>query len=201
MQASGATYGRGRVALAVAAGATAFAVVAVLVWLLGSDSSATTCSGRPTTRTNGAVRARIVSSDELCRIARRLGRPLYWAGERRGTKLEYTQAANGSTYVRYLTGSAKAGDERASFVVVATYPQPNAYGVVLRIARRDRLPVTRLPDGGAAVTLRGRPQSVHLVYRGQPYQVEVYAPSAAEARRVALSGDVKPVLPGATERS
>jgi hypothetical protein len=36
-------------------------------------------------------------------------------------------------------------------------------------------------------------KSVHVAYPGVAYQVEVYDPSPATARTVAVSGDVRPV--------
>jgi hypothetical protein len=64
---------------------------------------------------------------------------------------------------------------------------------VSAIASRKHLAVKRLPNGGIAVTRRGRPQNIYLVYPSQPYQVEVYAPTAGEARRLVLSGAIASV--------
>ena len=95
-------------------------------------------------------------------------------------------------YVRYLTGSAKAGDKRASYVVVATYLQPNAFARVQSIAQRQHLSVERLPNGTIAVTEPTNARNVHLVFPVEPYQIEVYAPTAVEARRIVRSGAVRP---------
>jgi hypothetical protein len=50
-----------------------------------------------------------------------------------------------------------------------------------------------IPGGGLALVHEGYRKSVHLAYPGVDYQVEVYDPSPRVARRVAVSGKVRPV--------
>jgi hypothetical protein len=96
-------------------------------------------------------------------------------------------------YVRYLTGSAKAGDKRASYVVVATYTQPDAFARVQSIAQRQHLSVKQLPNGAIAVTEPTNARNVHVVFPLEGYQIEIYAPTAVEARRIVRSGAVRRV--------
>lgn len=195
---------RRRAGLAIIVALIVFAAVGAFVWSLTSnDSDSAARSSAPgglSARGGGGsgkvpgVRAEIVSEPKLRQLASASGRMVYWAGPRSGTRLEYTQIANGTTYVRYLTRSAKAGDPSARYLVVATYSQPDAFKRVSEIAGRQHLFIASLGNGGIAVTRPGRPQNVYVVYPGRPYQVEVYAPSAAEARRVAVSGAIAPVM-------
>ena len=194
---------RRRVGLAIIAAVIVFAAVGAAVWLLQSnDSTESTSSGGPSgvsarpgtgPGTVRGVPAEVVSTSELRNLAATSGRPVYWAGQRAGTKLEYTQTSDGTTYVRYLTGSAKAGDPRARYLVVATYAQPDAFKRVSVIAGQQHLFVASLANGGIAVTRPGRPQNVYVVYPKQPYQVEVYAPSTADTRRLVVSGAIQPI--------
>jgi hypothetical protein len=195
--------GRRRVMFAIGAGVLVFAVVAVAVWWerrpddTTSSTTALTATSAAPSGVNGGVAtgvpAEIVTVAQLQALARATGHPLYWAGARQGTRLEYTQTPDGSTYIRYLTGTARAGSKSGDFIVVATYPQPNALGRVSKIAGRQHLKVTHLPGGGIAVTRTGRPQNVYIVYPDQPYQVEVYAPNQATSRRLVFDGRVRPV--------
>lgn len=185
-----------RVLLAVIAAVVAFVVVAIAVWGLGrgggSNGKPSSAAGSVSGSGSGSgVRAEIVSAAELARIARANGRPLYWAGSRSGTRIEYTETESGSTYVRYLTGSARAGSPSAGFVVVATYPQPDAYERVISIARRTGLTQWRLRDGAIAVVRPGRSRNVYLVYPAKPYQVEVYSPSRATTRDLVSGGRIR----------
>jgi hypothetical protein len=189
-----------RVLLSVIAALIVFAAVAASVWFLRTDDSNSAgapkgvmAPGRGAPSTMPGVRAEIVSAAKLRQIAAANGRPLYWAGPRSGTRLEYTQTPDGSTYVRYLTGSAKAGNNSADYVVIATYAQPNAFERVSAIARRGQLPRVSLPNGGLAVTRPGRPQNINIVYPNQPHQIEVYAPDPAVTRQLVFGGAIKPV--------
>jgi hypothetical protein len=191
----------------VIAGLIVFAGVAAAVWTLNSTgshsttsstASSTAAAGGALARSGGvatvaAVRAEIVSPAQLREIAAANARPLYWAGPRKGTRLEYTRTSDGTTYVRYLTGSAKAGDAGAGYVVVATYSQPNAYNRVSAIARRKHFFIATVANGGIAVTKPERPQNVYLVYPNHPYQIEVYAPTAARTRRLVFGGAIRRV--------
>jgi hypothetical protein len=183
---------KSRTALAALAAVVVFAVTAILVWQLDSGASgedaATTAETVP-----AGVAATIVSAEQLRSFASGIGRPVYWAGERRPARIEYTQTANGTTYVRYLTGTAEPGDKGSRYVVVATYAQPDAYARVRAVARRNGYRIEQLQNSGIAVTEPKSPRNVHIVYPGLAYQVEVYAPAAALARQIALSGAVAPV--------
>lgn len=177
---------------AVLIGLGVFAVTAIAIWLLDtSPKRKDAVVAAPTTSVG--VKARIVTVATLQSLADDRGRPVYWVGERPGTSLEYTQTTDGNVYVRYLTGSARAGDKRASYVVVATYAQPNAFARVQSIAQRQRLSVERLPNGAIAVTEPTNARNIHLVFPVEPYQIEVYAPTSVEARRLVRSGAVRPV--------
>jgi hypothetical protein len=169
-----------------------FAVTAILVWQLDSGSSGDAATTSPGTVPAGAA-ATIVSAEQLRSFASGIGRPVYWAGERPHARIEYTQTADGTTYVRYLTGAAQAGDKGSRYVVVATYAQPDAYARVRAVARRNGYRIERLQNSGIAVTEPRSPRNVHIVYPGLAYQVEVYAPLPAQARQIALSGAVAPV--------
>jgi hypothetical protein len=177
-----------RLTLAILIGIGVFAVVAIALWLSGSNTHKNTAG-----TTAVGVTPRIVTVAGLRSLAHALGRPVYWAGARTGTSLEYTQASDGSVYVRYLTGSARAGDKRAAYVVVATYVQPNAFARVRSLTRKQDLAAQRVPHGGLAVTEPSNNRNVHLVFPLQPYQIEIYAPTAGEAQQIARTGSVSPI--------
>jgi hypothetical protein len=188
---------RDRATAAIVVALTVFAAVGALVWFLSSaDSTGSTQQIVPATASGGraqGVAARLVSIQTLHQLARANGRPLYWAGPRPATRIEYTRRTDGTTFVRYLTGDAKAGDPSARYVVVATYAQPNAYERVSAIASRTHLFEARLDDGGTAITRPGRPQNIYLLYPKLPYQIEVYAPTPSRARQLVFAGAIKPV--------
>jgi hypothetical protein len=159
-------------------------VVAVIVWLIvkGDDKN----------ESSSAPPASSASIDTIRTLPGELGHDVYWAGKRAGFTYELTQV-NGNIYIRYLPPDVNVGDPRPNYLTVGTYPKARSYALLQRQARQrgnHSRPATR---GGLAVWSDGRPQSVYVAYPRSDVQVEVFAPSASRARRLATSGAVKPI--------
>jgi hypothetical protein len=169
------------VAIALAAGFIAWLVVGG-----NNDNTATTTQGQP--RSSGTGPAAI-SRAGLVSLSSRLNQPIYWAGPRTGYTYELTRTTDGRTYVRYLPPGIKVGDKRANYLIVVTYPYRKALRA-LEAVKDGR--GHQIPGGGLAVVQDGYPQSVHVAYPGENYQVEVYDPSPKRSLAVALSGSVRP---------
>jgi hypothetical protein len=161
-------------------------VVALIVWLVvrGGDHKAKTPSGPPP--------ASAVSVSTLRGLSAQLGHEIYWAGRRGGFTYELTQV-NGNTFIRYLPAGVSVGDRRPDYLTVGTYPRRNSYTVLKQQARQRGDHSVNVLGGGLAVWSDGRPQSVYVAYPKSNLQVEIYDPSAPQARRLATSGAVKPV--------
>ena len=134
---------------------------------------------------------RLLTVDGLSALSGLRGQPVYWAGGRRGSVYEVTENA-GQVYIRYLASGTQLGSPQPDFLTVATYPRPDAYADIEAAAKRPGAMTIELP-GGLAVYDEATPTSVYLAYRGSTQQVEVYSPSALEARRMVESGRVRPV--------
>jgi hypothetical protein len=173
------------VALAALVGAV---VVVVLLATGGGDDGAVSLA---------PDEPQVVTSSELSDIAAGVGHPVYWLGEREGTSYEVTETGSGRFYVRYLSGDAKAGDKRAEFLTVGTYPA-NGGVAALRRAVRNRAGARLAQIGGGATLLidPSSPMNAHLAYRGSELQVEVFGPVPGQALRLASSGHVEPVAAG-----
>jgi len=159
-------------------------VAMVVVWLTRDDSSSSPVPGEP----------EAVSSSELSEFADEHGSPIYWLGERRNESYELTDSESGRVYIRYLTGGAEAGDKRAKFITVATYPAENGV-VALRKAMREQngAKLGKTDDGAVLLIDPSSPDNAHLAYPGANLQVEVYSPVPGEALRLAARGEVQPV--------
>ncbi len=162
----------------------------IVAWILidrsGSDSSVPTT----TTASVDTLGPKIVSASGLSKEAGSLGQPVYWAGDVPGMRIEFSRITNGNAYVRYLPAGVNAGDPRAKFLIVATYPFPGAYDALKKVSNGKAVDVK---GGGLALVSEGNAKSVHVAYPGVDYQMEVFHPSAARAIGVATSGDVQPV--------
>ncbi|HEU6444437.1 MAG TPA: hypothetical protein VFL61_05195 [Gaiellaceae bacterium] len=139
----------------------------------------------------GAAAAK--SESELRSVADSLSHPVYWAGPKEGHTYELTRTADGRVYVRYLPEGTEVGDPRGRFLTIGTYPRRSAFAELQRAARAQGAVSLKLGKGGLAVFSETRPTSVYFGYPGERYQVEVFHPSADEARRLALAGQVVPV--------
>jgi hypothetical protein len=147
---------------------------------------------RVSTPPRAAVPA-LISPRHLRELAVFLDVDVHWAGPRPRFHYELTQTAEGRVFVRYLPPGVTVGDRRAAFLTVGTYPQANGFAAVRAGGSREGAVALRLPRGGLAVYDRKRPTSVYFSYPGADYQVEVFDPDAAVARRLVVSGRVKPI--------
>jgi hypothetical protein len=162
--------------------AVAVAVIAFLL-LRGGDDDGDQGPEGPT----------IISVDELEEIAEDAGHPVYWAGERPGTRLEYERTQDGLIYVRYLTGEAEAGASSTPFLTIGTYRIGDAVQGLETVARRPNTVRHDLPGGGLVVINTQQPRSAYVAYPGAEEQVEVYDPDPRRAIRIATSGEVRPI--------
>jgi hypothetical protein len=130
----------------------------------------------------------LVSTAQLASAAHALDRPIYWAGPHDDTSYELTVTNSGRIYVRYLPRGTAAGDRRADFLTVGTYPGDHAYENLRKVSTGPAVHSNLLDDDGLLVAPKRLPKSVYLAYPNEQYQVEVYDSSAGAARRLALNG-------------
>ena len=167
---------------------------ATAAWVVAGRSD-TSAPAQPTVAAPSAS-PHLVSAAELS-AGTTEGSPVYWVGPQGASTYELTRMQGGRVFVRYLQSPTQLGSPQPDFLAVATYEQPNAYAAIEAAARRPGAITIHPPNGGLAVYDRARPTSVFLAYPGGTRQIEVYAPSAAWARRLVRSGAVTPVpVPG-----
>lgn len=181
-----ATVGRGRrlrrlalVSMSLVVLAAASAVAAVLV--LDPFDRGEAGAGSPAA----------MSTKKLASFAASHDGPVYWAGTLPSRKLELTTTSVG-TFVRYLPLNAPVGGS-ARAITVGTYPLRNAYATAVSRAKTPAMTSRETSGGGLVVWSQKLPTSVYLAFPGVPHLVEVYAPDAADARTLALSGRIRPV--------
>ena len=200
MVADGTTAWRGRQAPIRIGAVVALALaIAFVVWLVvrGNDNSSTTSktttptSGKTTPAPRETIRA--ATPQSLRALARAAGHPIYWAGAQPKVKYELTQVTDGRIYIRYLPKDVKIGDRRAAYLIVATYPVPNAYKAVRTAAKESGAVTFHTKRGGLAVYNQSAATNVYLAYPGSKYQVEVFDPNPSRARQLVRSGTVRPI--------
>ena len=160
------------------------AIVAIGAWLLlrGDDKS----------DTNAQQATPVVASTaDLQALAADVKHPVYWAGERAGSTYELTHTDDGRIYIRYLPKGVDVGDPSPKYTTVGTYPQANAYAATVQASKRAGAQAYNTKSGALVVTNSATPTSVYFAFKGVPYLVEVFDPSAAKALNLALSGKIR----------
>lgn len=159
-------------------------IAAVALWIFRDDDSSSSTATEP----------EAVTAAELSGFAAEYGTPVYWLGERAGETYELTDSPSGRVYVRYLPEDVDAGDERANFVTVATYPSDDGVAELRKAAREAAgAKLGKTNDGAVFLIDPTSPNNAHLAYRGANLQVEIYSPVPGEALRLAARGAVRPV--------
>jgi hypothetical protein len=161
------------------------AAVGFAIWSLSRSNSTTST---PATTGQGAV---AVSASGLETLAG-LGRPIYWAGPKRGFTYELTQAPDGRVYLRYLPAGTAVGSPKI-FLTIATYPIANAFAVTSKVASQRGSVKVRVGHGGVAFYHSQLPTNVYVAFPGSNYQVEVFDPSPANGRALVKHGGIRQV--------
>jgi hypothetical protein len=202
--ADGTTVGRGTRQAPIRIGAVVALALAVafVVWLLvrGNDNPSSTAKTSPATattpsKTTPAPRETVkaASARSLRALAGASGHPIYWAGPQAGVRYELTQVTDGRIYIRYLPKGVPIGDRRAAYLIVATYPVPNAYKAVRTAAKESGAVTFRTKRGGLAVYNQSAATNVYFAFPGSKYQVEVFDPKPSQARKLVRSGVIRPI--------
>jgi hypothetical protein len=177
--------GRVRIGAIVAIAAAAGIVAWIVIGGSTSNPSATSDTGQGVPLP--------VSVSGLHTLAEAVPSPIYWVGEMPGVNLELTKTANGRVFIRYLPTGVEIGTNE-TYLTVATYPLANAYAATERAAAQDGAVPIAAQGGAIAFYNRARPESVYFAEQGSDYQVEVYDPSPARARKLVASRLVQPVV-------
>jgi hypothetical protein len=152
-------------------------------------------SGNSSSRSNTTATTKksleLISRQELAKLGKAIGSPIYWAGPRSGVRYELTQTSDGRYFVRYLPVGVPAGSAKR-YPFVATFPIANAYAATSRAASRSTSVRVGVP-GGVGFYGRSSPTNVYMAMRGSDRQVEVYDPDPARARQLVEQGRVERV--------
>jgi hypothetical protein len=149
--------------------------------------------GRTHTTTAPAPRTAAVAATrgDLTTVARKLGRPIFWAGSEQHMTYELTQTPDGRVYVRYLPAGVKVGVTQPH-LTVGTYPVKAAFATTSAAAAQKGAVKIHVA-GGVAFYSKTRPTSVYLAFKGTDEQIEVFDPSVGTLHRLIASGHVRPV--------
>ena len=138
------------------------------------------------------ARPKAATVQQLRALESSLGHAVYWVGPQAGVTYELTKTGDSRIYIRYLPSGTKVDDQKPH-TTVGTYPFPNPVAAVKSIAKETGGRIFSIAGGGVAAVDGNHPTSVYVAFPGSNYQIEVFDPSAARARRLVSSGLVVPV--------
>jgi hypothetical protein len=95
--------------------------------------------------------------------------------------------------VRYLQSPTQLGTRSAKYLTIGTYPAKAAFASLRRAAARPGGVSVKIDNGGMLVFNTKIPRSVYFGYPAAKYEVEVYDPSATQARSLVLGGKIAPI--------
>lgn len=170
------------------------AVAGVGGWLLHGSNDESSATAPPVTSGIKVGVPTIVSASALEKIAAD-HYPVYWAGERPGTKLEVTLTSKDAVFVRYLPKSAEAGVQKR-YLTIGTYGDIDGYAA-LTAAKRKIADVVRGQNGAVIAVFKNRPRSTYFSFKNAGFQVEVFSPNGGESKKLTDDGSIK--LVGGTE--
>lgn len=122
-----------------------------------------------------------------------LHQPIYWLGRQQGYTYELERTSRGNVFLSYLPPGVKSSGNRKAYVVVGTYPVKNAADGLRKVAEKTNAQISKLPGGGIALFGGNHPRSGYVAYPNADFEIEVYAPKLQQARKLILSGKLRPV--------
>lgn len=133
---------------------------------------------------------RLIQPGQLAAIGGAIGHPVFWAGRKKRSRLEFSDDGSGNVHLRYLTGKAEVGDPVQRYLYVGTYPFTGAFKATRALAASDGLRQVRSGNGIGFLD-PSRPFSVVIAWPTHPdLQVEVYDPVRYRALKIVRAGDI-----------
>jgi hypothetical protein len=138
------------------------------------------------------TKAGVTSPAGLKKRSAKSGHPIFWVGPVSGSRLELSRSPDGRVYVRYLPAGARVGSPKP-YLTVGTYPLANGLAVTTAASKKAGAVALPLGNGAVAFYQRTRPTNVYVAFPGVADQVEVFDPSAQQARPIVAEHAVQPV--------
>jgi hypothetical protein len=119
---------------------------------------------------------------------------IYWAGPVAGDKYALMAQKSGEAFVRYLPAGRGLTDIGATFRIIATYVQKDAFATTRAAgAQVGNIGFTNV-DGNSVFYVKLRPTNVFVGVLGKDIQLEIFDPTIDQALAIALfHGQIQPI--------
>lgn len=111
----------------------------------------------------------------------------YWAGPQEGALYSLVSNSNGQVFVRYLPNGKGLEDTAASYRVIATYPQSDAYAVTQAAGNQANAISFVNADGAQVFYSKNYNANVYVAFPDSPFEIEIFDPGEGVALGLATT--------------
>jgi hypothetical protein len=114
----------------------------------------------------------------------------YWVGPVSNAKYSLIANSNGQVFVRYLLDGKGLEDTNAKYLVVATYPQSDAFSITKAAGNQPNAISFTNVDGAQVFYSKSFASNVYVAYPDVPYTIEIFDPTDGGALSLATTAGV-----------
>ena len=111
----------------------------------------------------------------------------YWVGPMPGAKYSLISNANGQAFVRYLPNGQGLEDTNATYRVIATYPQSDAFSITKSAGNQANAISFTNSDGAQVFYSKSYAANVYVAFADSPYEIEIFDPKDGAALNLATT--------------
>lgn len=111
----------------------------------------------------------------------------YWVGPVPNAKYSLISNANGQVFVRYLLDGKGLEDTNATYRVIATYPQTDAFSITKAAGNQPNAISFTNVDGAQVFYSKSYAANVYVAYPDVPYEIEIFDPKDGGALSLATT--------------
>ncbi len=136
-----------------------------------------------------------LTEEQLKAEIKAAGGGIFWSGSETNASYTFNHIRAGQDFVRYLPNGQGLSDTAQNYRVIATYKDNNAFATVVAAAKISGGPTLTNPDGSFVYYAKETPLHVYIVFKGLPYQIEIFDPKPGVSLKLATTpGFIKTVI-------
>lgn len=140
---------------------------------------------------NGQTLGQVALTESQLRdLVKREGVVAYWSGPQENALYSLVINNNHQVFVRYLPNGKGLEDTEATYRVVATYPQADAFTVTKAAGNQANAISFINGDGAQVFYSKTLSANVYLAYPDSPFEVEVFDPADGVALSMATASNM-----------
>jgi hypothetical protein len=113
----------------------------------------------------------------------------YWTGPLKDATYSINSATAGQVFIRYIPKGEECGSTAASFRVIATYAEADAFSATQQAGNQAEGVSLANTDGSVVYFNKNAPSNVYVAYPGIDYQIEIYDPNPKTAVTLATTSN------------